>query len=59
MSKMIYIKFLIYSCLIMSAFSSQDSKDPEFQQEYKVRYLAEGDGKAFPAKGQSVKVHYT
>ena len=39
--------------------SAETTHDPEFEKQFQVTHIKEGDGKTFPKKGDHVFVHYT
>ena len=45
--------------LINVIFSIETTHDPEFEKQFQVTHIKEGDGKTFPKKGDHVHVHYT
>ena len=55
MSKILFLIFV----LINSIFTAETTHDPEFEKQFKVTHIKEGDGKTFPKKGDHVFVHYT
>ena len=50
---------LLIFALINIAFTDNTTHDPEFEKQFKVTHIKEGDGKTFPKKGDNVFVHYT
>lgn len=50
---------LILLSFFVAVFTAADTSDPAFAKEFNVQYHNKGDGKNFPQKGNSVKVHYT
>ena len=50
---------LLFFALINIAFTDNTTHDPEFEKQFKVTHIKEGDGKTFPKKGDHVYVHYT
>ena len=50
---------LLFFALINIAFTDNTTHDPEFEKQFKVTHIKEGDGKTFPKKGDTVFVHYT
>ena len=50
---------LLFFALINIAFTDNTTHDPEFEKQFKVTHIKEGDGKTFPKKGDIVFVHYT
>ena len=50
---------LLFFALINIAFTDNTTHDPEFEKQFKVTHIKEGDGKTFPKKGDNVFVHYT
>jgi len=50
---------IIFILSILANVFTLDTKDPEFVKQFKLKHITEGDGKSFPKKGFSVKVHYT
>ena len=45
--------------LINIALADDTTHDPEFEKQFQVTHIKEGDGKTFPKKGDQVFVHYT
>ena len=54
MSKTLFLTFLLFSLVL----SDETTHDPEFEKQFKVEHLKEGNGKTFPKKGDTVYVHY-
>ena len=55
MLKVIFISLLLFSV----ALADDTTHDPEFEKQFQVTHIKEGDGKTFPKKGDQVSVHYT
>ena len=55
MFKAILLSFI----LINIALSDDTTHDPDFEKQFQVTHIKEGDGKTFPKKGDKVFVHYT
>ena len=55
MLKAIFISLLLFSV----ALADDTTHDPEFEKQFQVTHIKEGDGKTFPKKGDQVSVHYT
>ena len=54
------LKFLVLTFLLINTIlSAQTTHDPEFEKQFQVTHIKEGDGKTFPKKGDHVFVHYT
>jgi FK506-binding protein 1 len=51
---------LILACTVTYTLCQQkDTHDPEFETQFQVKHLKEGDGKSFAKVGDRVSVHYT
>ena len=49
----------IFLILINILLGNETTHDPEFEKQFQVTHIKEGDGKTFPKKGDMVSVHYT
>ena len=50
--------FILCLLLLNSVLSNPTTHDPEFEKQFKVTHLKEGDGKTFPKKNDIVYVNY-
>ena len=54
------LKIFILSLLLVDiVLTHPTTHDAEFEKQFKVTHIKEGDGKTFPKKGDHVFVHYT
>ena len=52
-------KFFVLSFFLLnSVFTHFNTHDPEFEKQFQVTHIKEGDGKTFPKKNDKVHVHY-
>lgn len=52
------LKYILPILLTTFILSVSDTHDPEFEKQFQVKHIKEGDGKNFPGLGDTIKMHY-